>query len=354
MCICTYVHMRSFLLLLFFFFLFFKKKVSPTVASLYRCPDILLALDKGAPEVKIADFLALEFDIKVGSRAPPARAQALFNEILLLFMTELSRQIYELLRHLVVLGQNDEEKHLEGVGVSKHSGDVLLVLSLLEVLVVQLRVLGPVCARVLMVHDVVVLIQDINRPVEDRDRADVFVFGIIGVEECVPAPLDASQQHDVLCERIQDVRDCEERVNRVCEAKETQPPHGPGHHFRCNSGVAFAVKLECRGDVDCVADPPGEVAEEVPGGIAGLVRCRYHVVGAVIVFVMVDRMSVCERRWQDTVEQTDPPVVHRVNGAVSRSFEQSNARVPFLVAQRVYVREVHEIRTDTDNVVDIA
>ena len=61
-----------------------------------------------------------------------------------------------------------------------------LLLVRLRVLRQQITVGAPMHARVLVVDDVRVLVEHVDRAAEDRDRLDVLILDVVRVEEGVP------------------------------------------------------------------------------------------------------------------------------------------------------------------------
>mmetsp|Transcript_873 Transcript_873/g.1234 ORF Transcript_873/g.1234 Transcript_873/m.1234 type:complete len:263 (-) Transcript_873:602-1390(-) len=243
---------------------------------------------------QISNLLSLKFNIQICSRAPPACTEALLDELLLLIMGELILWVIEFLRHLVIFPKYYEEEHLKGMRVSEHRGHMVCIFSGFLVLFIQIRMFSPVSSRILMVNDVVIFMQYVDWAVEDCDRADEFVLRIVGTKECMPAPVHTSKEQHILAHREENVPEGEYWAQETHKARERKEVQGPCDHLQSNLEVSFLVELDGSGNVGGIAKPSRQVAQEVTEIIPRFVRCRYHIIRAIVVFVVVDTVPVRE------------------------------------------------------------
>jgi len=261
-------------------------------------------------------------------------------------MGELILWIVEFLSHLVVFPKYDEEEHLERMRVAEHCGHMVRIFSGFLVLFIQIWMFGPVSPRILMVNDVVVFMQYVDGSVKDRDRANVFVLRVIGTKERMPAPIDAGKQQHILAHGEENKPEGERRTQEAHEARERNKVQRPCDHFHSDLEVSFVIELDSSGDVGSIAEPSRQVAQEITEIIPRFVRRRYHIMRAVVVFVVVDAVPVRKGRGKDPVEQANPPIENVIQKLVLRS-PKAEACMSLFVAERVHVSEVHEVWANT-------
>mmetsp|Transcript_17865 Transcript_17865/g.50634 ORF Transcript_17865/g.50634 Transcript_17865/m.50634 type:complete len:418 (+) Transcript_17865:257-1510(+) len=212
----------------------------------------------------------------------------------------------------------------------------------------------PVRAGVLVMDDMRIFIQDVDRAVQYGDALNEFVVRFVGIEECVPAPIDACEQQGRLEEWECEVRECE------CGAHRPRPDRNP--HEEVHAAVndlpdgrpsLLVGELDGRADVDVVQQESRNVCHPIEEVVTGLVGVGDDVVRAVAVPMMVDGMAVGKDRRQHPVEHPDPPVedVSEYEIIVVRFRKESVEGMSLLVRQGVHVRKVHEERSDADEVV---
>lgn len=139
-------------------------------------------------------------------------------------------------------------------------------------LFVEVSVLCPVNARVLVVNDVVIFIQDIEHTFNDGHTIDIFVFRFIIVDESVPGPVNGREDEEVLKEGVDDVPESE---GGVCElqnqSNEAEPIERAQEHLDADTVLSFLVELNNGRNVQRVEGKSGDVSDPVEEGVSGSV-----------------------------------------------------------------------------------
>mmetsp|Transcript_21830 Transcript_21830/g.50201 ORF Transcript_21830/g.50201 Transcript_21830/m.50201 type:complete len:237 (-) Transcript_21830:679-1389(-) len=165
---------------------------------------------------------------------------------------------HEAARELRILGRDTEASDLEDVRVLEDRAvrvDVVLSrgavrVVLRAVLLEERRRVRPVGARVLVVGDVGVLVEDVDLAVENRRRAHLLVEGVQRVEERVPRPVGHHQQEHLLHERVDNVAQREAAAEGLSGHRdEAQVPAGAKQRVVKMAPVRLAVLPRLRPEV---------------------------------------------------------------------------------------------------------
>mmetsp|Transcript_12834 Transcript_12834/g.19484 ORF Transcript_12834/g.19484 Transcript_12834/m.19484 type:complete len:301 (+) Transcript_12834:223-1125(+) len=234
--------------------------------------------------------------------------------------------------NLFKLPSGTKIKHFQRVCALKHGrhiGDIFFLM-----LLKQLRMFGPVMRRILMMHQVIVLVQHIRRSVEQRNRAHVFIVGIVRIKKQVPRPIHHRQEGHRLQHRIRQIpkhKLCIVPAEHIAECDKRPVVCHPGHHVFDETAQVFwsVIKRENRSQVEMIQLPLDEIRKPVDERVSVSPASRHQVAFIVVEAVMVDRVSarVCARH--QTVKQSNPPV----EGVVEPfQFEYAQFGVTFFVA----------------------
>mmetsp|Transcript_7733 Transcript_7733/g.20901 ORF Transcript_7733/g.20901 Transcript_7733/m.20901 type:complete len:269 (+) Transcript_7733:330-1136(+) len=259
----------------------------------------------------------------------------------------LSLEVRKLVGQRIVIACHGHAEDFEGVRLAEDGSSAVNVL--LPELVQVLGMLRPVGSWILVMHDVGILVEDVDGAVQDGDALHEFIVRFRGIEERVPAPVNGRQQDSCL----------EEGKGNVDHGKSwAQRPHPNAHpgeevgaavdDLEGGLPLAFVDELNDRADVDIVEEEARDVCDPVEEVVTWLVSVGDHVQRPVAVAMVIDGVTVCEDSRQDTIEHSDPPIddVAKDEGLVAPSSEGSHEGMPLLVREGVYVGEVHEVGTD--------
>eukprot|EP00050_Salpingoeca_kvevrii_P006063 m.287216 g.287216 ORF g.287216 m.287216 type:complete len:407 (+) comp11730_c0_seq1:464-1684(+) len=264
-------------------------------------------------------------------------------------MGHLAREVDKVLGHGVPLLGKHPVEHLTLLGVTEDGGLVLLV----EVLV-RLKVgghLGPVGDGRVVVDDVVVLVPDVVAAVENGDRVDVLVGGIIRVDPGVPHVADAGKEEVGLAVGKEQV---EERERPVPAPGEGHKAVEEGHAVKLLEGecvLAALAEHENRRDAHPVEGEAGHVDKEAVKVGAIEVQVGVDIVDvvvpAVVDLVVADAVRVGNLAVDRAGDPLHPPPVEDLQGTLPHS----EVVVALLVNEHVQMRKEAEAGPNAQKVV---
>lgn len=107
------------------------------------------------------------------------------------------------------------------------------------------------------------------------------------------------------------------------------------------------------GDVNSITAKAWDVTHEVIEAVSGTIPRGHNIMWAIGIAMMIAGMTISEGTGHDTVEKTTPPVEGVTQQSVVGFLELPRGAVALLVAERVDIGEVHEVRPNTKHVVNI-